>query len=280
MIIDAHHHVWQLARSPYAWLQAPMWDAICTDQPYESLIPALDECGVDATIMVQADNTAADCAHMQAVAAVQPRVAGFVGWVPLNDPARALPELERLSADPKFVGVRHVLTFEEDDDWIVRPDTLVSIAELERRHKALEITCDRLAHPAHVPFLAGRFPDLTIVVNHIAKPPIATRGWEPWASILAAAAAAPRVFSKLSGLTTPYRPEWSGADFAPYIEHALKVFGPQRLLYASNWPVTLVAGSYRRNFDALLQNLAGLSDGERAAILGGNAARCYRLPGR
>lgn len=276
-VIDAHHHVWNLARSAYPWLQAPLWDGIRRDWDYTDLIPALDACGVARSILVQADNSAGDTAHMRALARREARVAGYVGWVPLADTRAASAALEELADDPQFVGIRHVLTLEEDDDWILRPAVLASLGVLERLGKVLEITCDRIAHPAHVPFLAKRFPDLTIVVNHIAKPPIASRGWEPWAGVLAAAAAAPRVYSKLSGLTTPYRPEWQGEDFRPYIEHALRVFGPERLMYASNWPVTLVAGSYRRNWDALAQNLAGLSEAERAAVYGGTATRCYQL---
>jgi len=276
-IIDAHHHVWDLRRSHYAWLQAPMWDAIRHDQGYDDLRPALRDCGVTRSIMVQADNSTADTLHMQAVAQRETMVAGFVGWVPLADPALACAELERLDADAKFVGLRHVLTFEADDDWVMQPAVRQSLAELERRELAFEVTCDRLAHPAHIPALARLFPDLHIVVNHIAKPPIGARGWEPWAGTLAAAAACPNVYAKLSGLTTPYRPEWSGADFQPYIDHALAVFGPQRLMYASNWPVTLVAGSYRRHWEALAGCLAHLSADERAAVYGGTAMRCYRL---
>lgn len=279
LVIDCHHHVWDLKRAPYAWLQAPAWDAIRHDQPYALLQPALAECGVDATILIQADNHAGDMACMQAVAHAEPGVAGYVGWVPLAD-ADALAALDLLASDPKFLGIRHVLTFEPDDDWILQPAVLASLGALERLGKVFEVTCDRLAHPAHVPFLARRFPDLRIVINHIAKPPIATRGWEPWASTLARAAALPNVAAKLSGLTTPYRPEWQWQDFTPYIDHALTVFGPERLLYGSNWPVTLVAGSYRQHWDALAANLARLSATERAAIYGGNAYRWYDLATR
>jgi len=276
-VIDVHHHVWDLSNSDYAWLQAPLWDSIRRNFSYDELRPALRECGVDKTVLVQADNSVSDCLAMQAVAAREDSVAGFVGWVPLETPLHALAALDELGEDAKFVGIRHVLTFESDDDWILRPGVQRSLGELERRGLTLDITTDRLVHLGHVPALARAFPDLRIAINHIGKPPIGARGWEPWAGTLAAAAAFPNVCAKLSGLTTPYRPEWTGEDFRPYVNFALEQFGPQRLMFGSNWPVTLVAGSYRQHWDAIHSVLDGLSASELAAIRGGTAVRFYHL---
>jgi len=197
--------------------------------------------------------------------------------MPLHQPEAVPAMLDQLQVNPKFVGMRHVLTFEEDDRWVMQPTVLRSLRELEKRELVFEVTSDRLAHLALVPELAQAFPDLHIVVNHIGKPPIGVRGWEPWASTLARAAACPKVFAKLSGLTTPYRPEWNATDFQPYIDHALQCFGAGRLMYGSNWPVTLVAGSYRKQWDAMRATLTALSPADLADVYGGTAVRCYRL---
>ena len=274
---DAHHHVWWLGIAPYLWMAGTTWDSIRRDFEFKELRDDMVLCGISKTILVQADNTLEDCEHVRSVATSEAAVAGFVGWVPLTDAAAVGDALDRLTDSGKFLGVRHVLGFEADDNWVLRPDVVQGLRALQQRRLVFEVNCDRPAFLRHVPTLAKLLPDLTMVVNHIGKPPIGAQGWEPWASDLARAAACPNVYAKLSGLTTPVRPGWSGEDFRPYINHAVDVFGPRRLMYASNWPVTLVAGSYVQQWEALRIALDTLSDDERAEVYGKAAARCYRL---
>lgn len=277
LTIDAHQHVWNLRVSPYTWLQGAPWPAIRRDFSCADLKPALADCGIQKTILVQVDNSQADADFVRQAALDEPMVAGFVGWVPLDRPAELEAALDKQALGGKLIGIRHVLSFEPDDDWVMRPQVLEGLSVLEARGLPFELNCDKPVYLPRVPELVRHCPRLTIIVNHLGKPPIGARGWEPWATHFAAAAACENVYVKLSGLTTPYREGWSGADFKPYVDFALERFGPARLMYASNWPVTLVAGSYQRQYHELRSVIAALSDSEREAILGGTAARCYGI---
>ena len=161
-----------------------------------------------------------------------------------------------------------------DDDWLLRPD-LVPAFEAMARH---DLVFDALVLPQHLPRLlavARRHPDLQVVIDHLAKPPIRERRFEPWARDLARLAARPNVVAKLSGLVTEASVDWTSDDLKPYVDHALACFSPHRLLWGSDWPVVDLAGGYdpwRAASDALL---AGLAEGERAMVFGGNAARIY-----
>ena len=275
--IDAHHHVWDLTKTAYPWLDAPAWQKIKRNFDFDELRRDLVECGIQKTILVQANNGEADSAHAKAVALAEDMIAGFVGWVPLLEPDKVEARLDELAVGAKLVGIRHVLGLEADNNWVLRPEVLRSLSILEKRGLAFDLNCDHPAYLAHAPTLAEKFPTLHIVVNHIGKPPIGARGWEPWASDITRAAACPNVFAKLSGLTTPFREGWTGEDFRPYVEHAVEQFGAQRIMYASNWPVTLVAGSYRKQWDAINLALGTLSQSDTDAIYGETAMRCYRL---
>lgn len=274
--IDAHLHVWKLENSSYPWMKPPQWRILQRDIDYEELAPSLHACGIEQTMLVQADNTASDAEHIRAVALHEPTVYGFVGWVPLDRPEQVEHDLNAQAEGGKLVGIRHVLSQEQDDNWVLRPDVLRCLGVLGARGLAFDLNCDRPAFLRHVPELSRQHPGLRIVINHLGKPPIGPRGWDPWASDLATAAAFPNVFVKLSGLTTPVREGWSGHDFRRYVEHALALFGPDRMMYASNWPVTLVAGSYYQQWEATRVALGPLSESQRGAIFGGTAARCYR----
>jgi L-fuconolactonase len=276
--IDAHHHVWKLGIAPYAWMNAPAWQDIRRDFPYRDLTNDLIACGIQKSILVQADNTTADSDYLKSVAAMEDGVCGWVGWAPLTEPEKIDDALDRLADSRMLVGLRHVLSFEADDDWILRPDVGQSLRALERRELAFDFNCDRPTFLRHVPALARSFPNLHLVINHAGKPPIGDRGWEPWATDIGRAAQYANVYVKISGLTTPYREGWSGEDFRPYVEHVADRFGPGRMMYASNWPVTLVAGSYRQQWEATKFALNSLSESDLDLVFGGTAVTCYRLP--
>ena len=276
-IIDAHHHVWNLATTEYTWMREPRWDAIRRNYSIDDFRPALAACGVGATVFVQVSNDWADCQFGLAVAQREPLIAGYVAWVDLANPARARVQLDELARHPKVVGIRHVLTMESDMDWVLQPAVLESLGELAARGLVYEVTSDHLEHLAHAETLAKKFPTLRLVVDHLGKPPIGAGGWEPWAGLLANAAACPNVFSKISGLTTPAREKWSGDEFRRYIEYGVEKFGAERLMFGSNWPVTLAAGSYERQWEEIERAMSGLSAAQRKTIFEETAVRCYAL---
>jgi len=275
--IDSHHHVWELGVAPYAWLNGEAWQAVRRNFVYDDVRDDLLACGIQNSILVQADNTKADSDYVKRAAVNEEMVLGFVGWVSLTEAEKIDAALDDLAEGGKLVGIRHLLTREADEDWILRPDVLNGLQTLERRQLAFDLNCDRPAYLAHVPQLAERLPDLRLVANHAGKPPIGSKGWEPWATNIARAAQCPNVYIKISGLTTPYREGWCGEDFRPYVEYLIEQFGPQRMMYASNWPVTLVAGSYKQQWDATRLALNSLYDDDLDWVFGGSALQCYRL---
>lgn len=277
-VIDAHVHVWDLQAATYPWLTH---DLAPLDRTYtlEQAEPDMATCGVERVVLVQAADDPADTAHMLRVADEHPLVAGIVGWLPLEQPDRTANILERWALERRLVGVRHLIHREADPDWLLRPDVLESLALVAEHSLTFDVCAERLELLAHVPTLAERLPTLTLIVDHLAKPPIRERGWRPWCDLLAAAASAPNVAAKVSGLNTAADiSSWTTADLQPYVDHAVAQFGPDRLMCGGDWPFALLgASSYRHVWTATAATIAGLAATERAAILGGTAARIYHL---
>jgi L-fuconolactonase len=273
--VDAHHHVWQLARGDYGWL-TPELAAIYRDFTLDDLRPQLAKAKVDATVLVQAAPTIAETAYLLQVArASGGLVRGVVGWVDLAAPD-AIPVLVRLARNPWLKSIRPMLHDLPDPDWILRPDVGNALSALPR----LGLRFDALVKPAQLPALLRmieRHPDLPLVIDHGAKPPIAVAGWQPWADLIAAIAWHTHVHCKLSGLVTEAAAGWTIDALRPYVEHLLQCFGPQRLLWGSDWPVVNLGGGYSRWIAATAALLRGLSDADRAAVMGTNAWRFYGL---
>jgi len=277
MIIDAHQHVWDLDRSPYPWLgpQVPQWNRTFT---FEELRPHLRRNAVTATVMVQSDDHDADTDLMREVADAHPEVVGIVAYVPLDRPAVAGERLAELRRDDRVVGVRNLIHDLPDPDWILRPEVDEGLSILE----AAGVTFDYVAvlprHLEHVPTLAERHPDLRIVIDHLSKPPIGEVEREPWWSLIAAAAEAPLVHAKVSGLYPGASPEsWTTSGVRAFVERALELFGPSRLMYGGDWPISVAAGGYDRVFAGITDLLGGLSAAEQAEIWSGTAKRFYRI---
>jgi len=282
MIIDAHQHFWDHDVNPQDWIDGSM-APLDKDRMPADLKPDLDDAGIDATVLVQASHSRAETDQYLAIADEHPWVAGVVGWTDLT--ADNLGDhLDRLKMHPKFVGLRHVVQGEPDENWIVRDDVLRGLDALEDRG----LTYDLLFFPKHLrhtPTLAGRFPGLKLVIDHLAKPPIKASaagnptGVAAWRDDLKAAAEHANVYCKLSGLVTEADHEhWKPADLRLFVAHAVECFGPERLMYGSDWPVCQLAGGYTRQLDALREVLpAGLSPADEASIFGGTAARFYGL---
>jgi L-fuconolactonase len=272
MRIDSHQHFWRVNRGDYFWM-SPDVEVLYRDYGPEDLQPLLARHDIDRTILVQAAPTVAETEFMLEIAEAAPFVAGVVGWVEFSDPDAA-QTIERLAGNPLIVGFRPMVQDIPDDDWLLRPDLAVAFRTLVEQR----LVFDALVLPRHLSralVVADRYPDLSIVIDHGAKPFIREGLLDPWRADMAAMAARPNTLCKLSGLVTEARAQWAVDDLRPYVDHLLKVFGPERLLWGSDWPVVNLAGGYDRWREAALELLASLSDAERAAILGGNAARIY-----
>jgi L-fuconolactonase len=277
MIIDSHQHFWQLSQPfNYDWLRQPTLAPICRDYLPENLLPHLENTGVEKSIFVQTQHNVQENRWALALAERHDFIAGVVGWVDLAGPDCERQLLE-FKDHPQFVGMRHVTHDEPDDDFIVRDDVLRGLAALERHRVPFDLLF-YVRHLPHAATLAHRFPNLPLVLDHLAKPRIKTRALDDWLPPLRAAAQFPNVFCKLSGLVTEADWDaWTAADLRPYVHTALELFGPERCMYGSDWPVCELAGSYEQVFAAIEECLASLSDSERDAILGGTAARVYGL---
>ena len=275
MNVDAHHHVWTLARGDYGWL-TPALAPIYRDFTVADVAPLEEAAGIAATVLVQAAPTVAETRFLLDVARNSGGlVRGVVGWVDFT--ARDVVEtLHDLARDPLLKSVRPMLQDLADPQWILRPDVQPALAALP----ALGLRFDALVKPPQLPALLGmldRHPDLAVVVDHGAKPPIAARGLDPWRSLVRDVAAHPHVHCKLSGLVTEAAPGWSPDDLQPYVDHLLDCFGARRMMWGSDWPVVELGGGYRRWRAATGQLLAHLSASERDAVLGDAARRFYGL---
>jgi L-fuconolactonase len=279
-IIDAHQHFWNLERVSYPWLTA-LGGPICRNFEPPELIPQLEAAGVDATVVVQAMDSAEDTGYMLEQAERHPFIAGVVGWVPLDRPDEAAAAADRyLSREygtARFTGVRHLIHEEPDPDWLLRGAVTEGLRVLADRDISFDVVA-QVRHLRHVPLLAERVPGLRMVIDHLGKPEIAAGRWEPWASLLRSAAECPGVCAKISGLGTEANPEtWTAADLQRYVDYAIEVFGPDRLMFGSDWPVSVLAGGYAKVWAETGKVLAGLSPDDRAAIYGTTAKRFYKL---
>ncbi len=273
--IDAHHHVWSLARGDYGWL-TPRLRAIHRDFTLTDLEPHLHAAGIGTTVLVQAAPTIAETEFLLDVALRSDgRVRGVVGWVDLGA-TNAVATLERLARDPMLKSIRPMLQDIDDAAWVLRDEVVEALRALPR----LGLRFDALVRAQHLPALLAlleRLPELDVVVDHGAKPPIVSGAWQPWADLVAALSTHPRVCCKLSGLATEAGPAWNADTLRRHVDHLLACFGPQRLLWGSDWPVVNLAGGYARWVAATEMLLEQLALAEREAVMGGNAERFYGL---
>lgn len=275
MKIDSHQHFWTPARGDYDWM--PKDDPILSRQYLpRDLAPLLQGAGVAKTVLVQAAATVQESEYMLGLADGSDFVAGVVGWVDFEKP-KDLAHMTRLSHHPKFLGLRPMIQDIPDDHWMARND----ISWAFRAICDLDLTFDALGFPRHLaPFLAlfKRYPDLRVVVDHGMKPQIRDpAGFAAWAEGIARIAGETGAFVKFSALITEDGPDWSVARLRPYVDHILSVFGPERVMWGSDWPVCLLRASYGDWHQAALDLTQHLSDSAKAQIFGGTAARFYRL---
>lgn len=276
MRIDAHQHFWKIVRGDYFWM-GPHVASIWRDFLPDDLAPILQQQGIDATIVVQAAPTVAESEFLLGLAERHASIVGVVGWLDLEEEGFE-QTLTRLRSRPKFVGVRPMLQDIAEDDWIVRPRVLDSLRVLAEHGLAL----DFLVLPRHLPYVRRALqtvPKLRSVVDHCAKPPLRSKNLDAWREQLAHVAEHAGVFCKISGLVSEADPvNWRASDLAPAIEHVLSVFGEDRVVFGSDWPVCTLSASYERVVSALLEVLGGrLTPALDAKLFGENARRLYRL---
>jgi len=277
VIVDAHQHFWNLETGDYPWLTPDSGVLYRTYEP-QDLAPELATAGIDGTVLVQAADSFAETDAMLARADACDFVAGVVGWVPLMAPGETAEAIERYRSHRRFVGVRHLIHDEPDPDWLVRGEVLESLGLLAGAGLTFDVVSVLPRHLEHVVTLAERHPGLRIVIDHLSKPRIRDHEWEPWATGLAAAAALPNVHAKISGLVTEADHErWTVEDLRPYVEYAVEVFGPERLMFGSDWPVALLAADYQTVWQVMSALLGGTDTGQ---VLGGTATRFYGLAGK
>jgi L-fuconolactonase len=272
--IDAHQHFWDLATGWYAWPTAAEGPIFRSFGPAD-LEPELGAAGIGRTVIVQAIDTLADTDAMLAVADASSFVAGVVGWVPLTDVHAAEAALEARAG--RLNGIRHLVHREADPEWLLRPEVQPGLALLADRGLPFDVVAVFPDHLWLVPAIAAQHPDLVIVIDHLAKPPYRADGWDRWVADLRAAAASPRVFAKVSGLDTAAGDGWTPDELRPALDVALEAFGPDRLLFGSDWPVCRLVSSYADVVRATESLIGGLSAGEQARIMGGTATEVYRL---
>jgi len=273
--IDSHHHFWDIDSGAYDWPTPAEGVIYRTFQPAD-LEPELERAGIDATIVVQTVHTVEDTDSMLAAMAAHPWIAGVVGWAPLDDVRNAAMLIEpRL--DRGLRGIRHLVHHEVDPDWIVRPSVADGLALLERLGLPFDVVGVFPNHLRHVPALADRYPRLTLVIDHLANPPIRGQGWRVWREQLQSAAQRPNVVAKVSGLDTAAGPGWTVDELRPSVEAAIDAFGPDRLMFGSDWPVCRMVGSFGAVASAAERLLGALSPDEQARVFGGTAVQVYRL---
>lgn len=278
-VVDAHHHFWDPARAAYPW----MTDALAPIRRRfgpDDLRPLLAENGVDRTILVQTRSSLDETREFLATAAEVDFIAGVVGWVDLAAPdiADQLASLRAGPGGPKLVGVRHQVHDEPDPAWLGRTDVRRGLAAIGRAGLAYDLLVRTRELPAALSAVRD-LPAVTFVIDHLAKPPIASGAIDDWTRGLRPLAAYPNVSCKLSGMVTEADwSRWTSRDLAPYATRVLDWFGPARCLFGSDWPVCLLAGSYAQVIQAYRQSIGELLAADRDRIFGGNAIDLYRLP--
>lgn len=275
MIIDAHQHLWRIGRNGHEW-PTPDLDEIYRDFGPDDLAAACAEAGVTGTVLVQSQPSDADTQWMLAVATISPLIRGVVGWADLAAPDAAT-RIASLARQPKLKGLRPMLQGLAQDDWILRDEVRPALEAMMARG----LTFDALVHTRHLPFigqLARCYPDLRIVIDHGAKPPFGVPGdMARWRDEIAAVAQNTNVSCKLSGLLTEMAAAPDMDVLGACAAHLLAVFGADRLMWGSDWPVVLLKDSYSRWFDWTIRWLADKPKTAQTAIMGETARRFYQL---
>ena len=275
MYIDAHQHFWHYIPREYEWIDDSM-ASLRRDFLPADLKPELERNGFQGCIAVQARQSIDETRWLLELAAQNPFVLGVVGWVDLQAPDLRT-QLEPLTANSKLIGVRHIVQSEPDDQFLLGGNFQRGIGMLD----GFGLAYDILIYPRHLPIaveFVQRFPKQRFVLDHLAKPAIRDENLGSWAADIRKLASLPNVMCKLSGLVTEADwKRWTPEQLRQCIDVAFECFGPDRLMFASDWPVCTVAASYSRVIEIVTEYLKPFSQQIRDAVLGGNAQRFWDL---
>ncbi|WP_143305328.1 amidohydrolase family protein [Chitinophaga vietnamensis] len=275
MIIDAHQHFWKFDPVRDAWIDDSM-QVIRNDFFPEHLQPVLEANGVDGCVAVQADQSEQETAFLLGLAEQYPFIKGVVGWTDLRAP-NLREQLAHYATFPKLKGFRHIVQAEPDINFLLREDFCRGVLALSQ----YDFTYDILVYPKQlgaVEHFVKKFPGLRLVVDHLAKPYFKTGDITAWAQHIRKIAQSPNVYCKLSGLVTEADwQQWEAAHFEPFLDVALEAFGPDRLMFGSDWPVCLLAAEYHEVKALVTDYINKLSPSEKNKIMGGNAISFYHL---
>lgn len=260
MLIDAHQHYWDPYAVEYPWLDRADATLFRRYEPAD-LAPHLARHGIDGTVLVQSADSDEDTESMFTIAAREPHVRGVVAYVPLEDPQRVADRLGALTARPGFAGIRNLIHDRPDPDWLLQPAVLDGLRQLQEADVAFDLVAVIPRHLEVLLRLREELPTLRIVIDHLGKPPFTDGPDAPWHRLIAEAALLPGVFAKLSGL---YPPPDNGrpADLRPWVDRALELFGPERLMLGSDWPIAELAGG----FDPVWTSLVSVVDTYEPAV--------------
>jgi L-fuconolactonase len=277
MRIDTHHHVWDLTVRDQPWTEG--LSAIRRSFGLDDLRPELAAASIDRTVVVQTITVPEETPELLALAAAEPVVAGVVGWVDLTTPdvADRIAALKELPGGDRLVAIRHQVQEEPDPNWLTRPEVINGLRAVAAHGLAYDLLIIPVQLPAAIE-VVRTLPESRFVLDHAAKPAIAENGYQAWRGPFARLAALPNVSVKLSGLITEAdHDHWSVADVLPYARAVIEEFGPDRVMFGSDWPVCRLAGGYRRVLDVVDAAIAGLTNDEQELIMGGTARAWYRL---
>ncbi|MEV0479360.1 amidohydrolase family protein [Streptomyces sp. NPDC050508] len=279
MTVDAHHHVWDLSVRDQDWITGPELQPLRRDFTVTDLAPEARATGVDRTVLVQTITVAEETPEFLALADAHDLIAGVVGWTDLTRPdiTDELARLRELPGGHYLKGIRHQVQGEPDPNWLLRPDVRRGLTAVADAGLVYDLLVLPQQFPAAVE-VAASLPQLTLILDHLGKPPIASGRLEPWATSLRSLAALPNTYCKLSGMVTEADwKTWRTADLHPYADTALDAFGPSRLMFGSDWPVCVLAATYGQVADTAGELTDDLSAAERADVFEGTATRVYDL---
>lgn len=273
--VDSHLHIWDLARARYSWL-TPENTFLYRNFPPHEAAAELARNGFNGAVLVQADDSRAETEYLLHVAQTSPWVFGVAGWIDLNNPPEAMADLERLQAHPKFRGVRHLVHSDPRKDFLDRPTVRASLRAVSRAGLTLDIPDAWPAHCEQAYRVAADNENLIVVIDHLAKPPLGEPDFPEWCESVNRLAQLPNTVAKFSGLRRP------GVDFTaeklgPIWSVALESFGPARMMYGGDWPMTTPYGDYSDTWHVISELLDTVSLAERDQIVGLTATRVYDL---
>ncbi|RXZ68849.1 amidohydrolase family protein [Agromyces albus] len=271
--IDAHVHLWNRAVGRHEWI--PRGGPLDRDFSAAEVRLELDFAGIDAAILVQAEDSLADTWFLLGVARDHDWIAGVVGWIPLDHPEAARAALDALVGEPALRGIRHLVHDDPRDDFLDLPEVRASLREVASRGLAFDVPDAWPRHLDAAARVARAIPELTVVIDHLAKPPVGGPDFDAWRRALGQVAAVPNTIAKFSGLHLPGAP-FGLETVRPLWETALDAFGPDRLMYGGDWPMSVPDGGYQATWEVMRECLSELGETERSAVLGGTAESVYR----